>query len=470
MHFSNNKIVNFILNADSYKFSHFKQLPPTAQCLTSYIEARSNKVHEELVFFGIQMFIKEYMVCKITMEAIDEAEAFASQHGVPFYREGWEIVVNELDGNIPLEIYAVPEGGTYPIRTVLATVTNTDTRFAWLTSYVETAILRGVWYPSTVCTASNQIRKLIAKYLEKTGTPEAVDYKLHDFGARGASCFEEAGIGGAAHLVNFNGTDTITGIIFSDRYYGSGVCGHSIPASEHSTVTSWGRDGEIDMFDNHIEQFGDGLFACVIDSWDAFAAVDKWKTLESKILEKGGTLVLRPDSGDPVKIPVAIVEKALDVFGYKTNDKGYKVLPDHIRVIQGDGVNYSSINEILSILESKGISADNIAFGMGGALIHNHTRDDLGWAMKASAVFILGEGWRDVYKDPATDPGKKSKRGIWSTYLIDDEIVSLPIYKGQELMSIDETKIKEILRPIYKESELLVEEDFDTIRDRARAA
>lgn len=403
---------NPLLNTDSYKASHFMQYPSDAQFVSSYVESRGGR-WAKTVFFGLQMFIDQYMIQPITMADIDEADRFYAAHGEPFNRQGFIDILTKHNGYFPVEICAIDEGSIIPHHNALVQIVNTDPTMPWVTSFLETALLRAVWYPTTVATNSYECKKVIFNYLSRSGDVAGINFKLHDFGARGVSSRESAGIGGAAHLVNFMGTDTIEGIRVVDEYYEQEMAGYSIPASEHSTITCWGGpDFEIDAFANMIDKFGGPgkLVACVSDSYDIFASADKWKALEPKILEKGMTLVIRPDSGDPIMVVSDLIEILMDRFGFTINDKGYKVLPNHIRVIQGDGINVNSIEKILFEMDCRKLSADNVAFGMGGALLQQIDRDTMRFAMKASAIYRNGH-WFDVYKQPITDKGKVSKKG-----------------------------------------------------------
>jgi len=422
---------NILLNTDSYKVSMFKQYPVGTTGVYSYIESRGGK-YDQTLFFGLQAFIKEYLLEPITQEDIDIAESILTAHGEPFNREGWQYILEAHKGFLPVVIRAVPEGTVVPVKNVLATIENTDPKCFWLTTYLETALLRAVWYPTTVATQSYTIKKVIADYLEKTGDPTAVDFKLHDFGARGVSSLESAGLGGAAHLVNFMGSDTISGLLYAREYYNAGIAGFSIPAAEHSTITSWGRANEVDAYRNMLTQFAKpgAILAVVSDSYDVFnAAANLWgEELKAEVVASGATLVIRPDSGDPVEVNVKLIEILGAKFGYTTNAKGFKVL-NNVRLIQGDGVNELSIRSILGAFMALGWSADNIAFGMGGALLQQIDRDTQRFAMKCSAMSTTElvvdgdqgtryvETWFDVQKDPITDSGKKSKAGrvkLWT--------------------------------------------------------
>jgi nicotinamide phosphoribosyltransferase len=462
-------LLTAIIRTDSYKFSQWMQYPSDTTHISSYIESRGGE--SESVFFGLQAFIKEYMLTPITMRDIDRAEKIVTAHGLPFNREGWEIIVNEHGGLLPLEIEAVPEGTVMPTRNVQVQVVNTDPRLFWLTSYIETAMLRGVWYPSTVATKSRKMKKIIAAALHKTSDVPVNDqlfFKLHDFGARGASSTETAMLGGMAHLINFMGTDTFEAIpAIMELYNTDEVVGFSIPASEHSTITSWGRENEVKAFENMIDKFaGPGkLYACVSDSFNIYeAAGDLWGTkLKDKIIAKGGTLVVRPDSGDPETVPVEVIEILMDKFGFTVNSKGFKVLPPYIRLIQGDGINEHSLPKIIDNMIAKGFSIDNIAFGMGGGLLQAWNRDTLKYAMKASARRDTNDKWHDVFKDPISDHGKLSKKGrlglILGAGLGTSTIMTVPKEVADQKGNM--------LRPVFRNGELLVDDTFAAIRERA---
>jgi nicotinamide phosphoribosyltransferase len=458
-----------VTRTDSYKFSQFLQYPKGTTHISSYVESRGGE--DKSVFFGLQAFIKEYMTTPITMNDVKRAEHIVQAHGLPFNREGWEIIVNEYGGLLPIEIQAVPEGTVMETRNVQVQVVNTDPRLAWLTSYLETALLRAIWYPSTVATKSRKMKVLIAKALQETSDVPVMDqlmFKLHDFGSRGASSSETATLGGMAHLVNFMGTDTFEAVDGVMRFYNTDqVVGFSIPASEHSTITSWGRENEVDAFENMIDQFaGPGkIYACVSDSYDIYAATSNlWgEKLRDKVIASGGTLVVRPDSGDPETVPVEVVQILAEKFGYTVNSKGYKVLHPSVRVIQGDGINEHSLPRILENLKAAGFSADNIAFGMGGGLLQAWNRDTLKYAMKASAIRINEGEWIGFSKDPVTDKGKQSKEGrlglVFECGLGSCGYRTLP----EELAN----KKGNVLQTVYRNGKLLVEDTFETIRERA---
>jgi nicotinamide phosphoribosyltransferase len=409
----NSFLNNLILDVDSYKSSHFLQYPPNTTKVFSYIESRGGK-YAQTVMFGLQPLLKKLEV-GVTKENVEEAKTFFEAHGEPFNYDGWMYIVNELKGKLPIKIKAAPEGSVIPTGNALVTVENTDPKCYWLTSWLETQLLR-VWYPITVATQSYTIKKIIKSYLEATSDDPAAElpFKLHDFGSRGVSSEESAALGGAAHLVNFMGSDTVAGVVLANRVYKSPMSGFSIPASEHSSITSWGRDGELAAYRNMLKQFAKpgALVACVSDSYDLYNAVENlWGgELKKDIEESGAILIVRPDSGNPVEVVLKTTQLLDSRFGSTYNTKGFKVL-NHVRVIQGDGINEESIRQILEVLKANGYSATNIAFGMGGALLQQVNRDTQKFAMKCSHAVINGKSV-EVYKDPVTDHGKKSKKGM----------------------------------------------------------
>jgi nicotinamide phosphoribosyltransferase len=457
--------VNPILNTDSYKLSHYLQYPPDTRGMSIYAEARPGGEYDHVLFFGLQMFLKDYLSKPVTKADIDEAEEMVTAHGLPFNRKGWERIVERHGGCLPLEIEALPEGLVVPAGTPLVQARNTDPELFWLSTYVETALLRAVWYPSTVATVSHGVRRTISAALEKScdDPGPVLPFRLHDFGARGTTSFEQAGIGGAAHLVSFMGTDTVTGLVYARRFYGEPMAGFSIPAAEHSTMTSWGEEGETDAFRNMLRQFGgEGrLVAVVSDSYDLYRAVRKtWgERLKDEVRAMGGTLVVRPDSGDPTKVPIDVVEMLGESYGHTVNARGYKVLDPAVRVIQGDGVTPKTIAIILDNLLARGWSAENLAFGMGAGLLQKVNRDTLRFALKANARLGEDGEWTPVHKDPKTDPSKASKAGRQAVIRDGDS------YRAVEVSELDGRE--NLLRPVWRDGELLVDHSFAEIRERA---
>lgn len=412
---------NFILNGDSYKYSHAVQYPPNTTALFSNIIARGTTTGSKGVqVLGVQGFIKYLASVRLTHADVTIAKEIIEAHGEPFNEAGWRYIVDKHDGKIPVKIRSVKEGTFVPVGNVIVTCESTDPNCVWIESFIETMLLRAIWYPTTVGTNSFHCKRLIMKALEKTSDDPLgqIGFKLHDFGARGVSSQESAAIGGCAHIVNFMGTDTISGLLYAMETYGADykTTAFSIPAAEHSTITSWGRENEFAAYENMVEQYAKpgAIFAVVSDSYDIFNAVENmWAgkgNLLAKVKAAGATVVIRPDSGNPAQVPVHLIEWLCDNYGHTVNEKGYKVLPPEVRVIQGDGITPASLETILMNLEARRLSADSIAFGMGGGLLQMVNRDTYKFAMKCSAAEVDGK-WIDVYKDPITDAGKSSLKG-----------------------------------------------------------
>ena len=452
--------MNLISLSDSYKYSHHRQYPPDTTKVYSYFESRGGD-WDETVFFGLQYIIKKYLTTPITADNIIEAQEVIDAHMGPglFNLKGWKHVLEQHGGYLPLRIKAVPEGTIVPFHNVLMTVENTDPECYWLTNFMET-LLSQVWYPTTVATLSLEMKKVILGSLKRSGDPSLIDFKLHDFGFRGVSSVGSAAIGGLAHLVNFKGSDTLPAIMAARKYYDEPMAAFSIPAAEHSTIISWGRDNEEDAYRNMLTQFPTGLVAVVSDSYDIMEACDfLWGfRLKEEVLARKGTVVIRPDSG----IPHEIVPDVFDVLGkrfkFTVNDKGFKELPPQVAVIQGDGMDYDECGRILEALNRRGWSSNQLGFGMGGALLQRLHRDTQRFAFKCSYVEVLGEG-HDVNKTTAQDPSKASKagrlklcyQGGWRTIGESDPLQQLT---------------PDVLEQVYLNGELTRDESLATIRER----
>ena len=410
---------NIILLTDSYKLSHAKQYEPGTTKVYSYLESRGGKF-DNTVFFGLQYYLERYLKGNVLEQwMIDEADEFCKGHfgnDSTFNKSGWQRLLDKHKGVLPVSIKAVAEGTVVPVKNVLATVENTDDEFPWLTNVLET-LLHKVWYPITVATQSREIKKLIFSALDKSGDVASLPFRCHDFSYRGVSSEETAALGCAAHMVNFMGTDTIAGLIMLKKYYDEPMAGFSIPASEHSTITSWGLDREVEACRNMLKQYPTGLVACVSDSRDIFDSCKNiWGgALRDDVLARDGTLVIRPDSGDPLVVLPQLLDILWEKFGGNTNEKGYKVLDSHVRIIWGDGMSYETIGSIYEAAMNAGYSADNLTTGSGGALAQIVNRDTQKFAFKCSSITINGKE-RDVFKDPITDHGKISKKGHLCLY------------------------------------------------------
>jgi nicotinamide phosphoribosyltransferase len=453
---------NILFDTDSYKVSHNLQYPENTSSMFSYIESRGGD-YPETLFFGLQYYLKEYLSKSITVEDVEKAKILFEAHGEPFNYEGWMYIAKDLKGKLPVRIRAPQEGSIIPTSNILVSVESTDPKVFWVASWLETSLLRSIWYPTTVATRSYHIKKIILEGLNKSSDdPNAeIVFKLHDFGSRGVSSQESAMLGGMAHLVNFMGTDTAVALLGASEYYNCPMAGFSIPASEHSSITSWGKENEVEAYRNMLNQFGKPgkIFACVSDSYDLFNACSNlWGTaLKDEIIKSGATVVIRPDSGHPPTVVLKTIQLLDEKFGHTINSKGFKVL-NNVRVIQGDGINEHSIQEIIDVLLENNYSISNIAFGMGGQLLQGLNRDTLRFAMKCSSITVNGKE-RDVFKDPVTDHGKRSKPGRLD---LSFEYTTVPLFDDEIFHK------NTVMKTVYENGELKYTSSFDQIREKAK--
>lgn len=364
----------------------------------SYFESRGGKF-DNVVFFGLQYILKKWLTEPITRSMIEEAKELFKDHFPDnqdiFNAKGWEHILEHHNGYLPLSIKAVPEGTRVPVKNVLFTVESTDPEVAWLTNYVE-SLLDQCWYPMTVCTQSFEQKLILKKFMTETCDDLAgLDSKLTDFGFRGCSSAESGGIGGCSHLACFTGSDTLQAILVAKKYYNAkSMPAFTIPAAEHSTITTWGPgQGEHDVVRHILDQVPTGPVSIVADSYDLWNFIDNvvgGQDLKEIIKDRQGVFVLRPDSGDPSETLLKTLTKLSDVFPPTRNSKGYKVLPKFIRVIQGDGISIESLQQICHDLQKAQFSLDNVVFGSGGALLQKLNRDTQRCAYKCCLAIIDG--------------------------------------------------------------------------------
>lgn len=461
---------NPLLMTDSYKAGHARLYPPGLTRLFAYLEARGG-AFPETVFFGLQPYLERYLAGPVFgADDIAEAEAFWTAH---FGRDDvfdparWRALLDRHGGRLPLRIRAVPEGTIVPIGNVLMTIENTDDAFPWLPSWFETLLLK-VWYPCTVATQSRAIRHAIGAAYARTGAdPAGLGFACHDFGYRGVSSEETAGFGAAANLLSFDGTDTVAGIRMLAEFYDGGMSGFSIPATEHSVICAWGREREEDAYRWVLETFPVGTVACVSDSYDVFNAIaNLWgEALRPLVLAREGTLVIRPDSGDPFAVVPWALEALWERFGGTTNAQGYRLLDSRVRLIQGDGMGPDTIGPLYDLIAGQGWSAANLTVGSGGSLLQKVHRDTCQFALKASEVTVDGQTY-GAAKDPVTDPNKRSKNGRLKLVRTDDggwETVSSLEDPARYAAARDE------LGTVFEDGAVTRRWTLDEVRTRARA-
>lgn len=452
-------------STDAYKQTHWMQYPSGTRKVYSYLESRGGK-YNSTVFFGLQYYLKKYFAGNvITEETVDEAakdmeEVFGFKY---FNYDGWMKIATDLGGKLPIEIRAVPEGLNIPVHNTLMTVVNTDDRFPFLTNFFE-GLLEMVWYPTTVATTSHEIKRMIKGYAMKSGQDVSIVH-LNDFGFRGASSPETAGIGGMSHLINFSGTDTLVGIRYAKKYYNAQIeppVGLSVYAAEHSTVTSWGENHEIDAYRHFLTTTpSEAILSIVIDSYDPIRAARDYLGGELKplIMNRAGKVVFRPDSGDPIWMSTTVLDILWDKFGGTVNELGYRVLDPHVGMIYGDYIDYDMINNIMyEVVVKRRYAAQNIVFGMGGALLQKVNRDTQSFAFKASAIMDKNGNWNDIYKRPVSDARKASKKGRFSVIKDVGGITTVPYTNECD---------DDLLKVVFKNGVVINPTMFADVRKRA---
>lgn len=402
---------NLILNVDSYKFGQSVLYPKGTEGMHSYIEAR--KPDEMMVPFGLQMWIKKNLLTPITKQDIEEYIEFTRLRGEPCHPELFQYVIDTYGGYLPVTIYGQPEGTPVKSQTALVTSECIDRKLFWLPAYLETNLLRGVWYPTTIATNDRKNYLALKTFYDAyADTNDLLPFSLHDFGARSTTSEEQAEIGGAAHMIYFQGSDTVEGVRAANFYYNTLMSGFSVIATEHSIQCSYGMDNQEDYIRAVLDTYAKpgAIVSIVLDGYDIFRDTLLLCTVfHDQIVASGAKIVLRPDSGNFMKIIPLLLEIMEKYFGFTVNSKGLKLI-NNVGLIQGDGINHTSMIEIEQMVHNLGYAPGTVVYGSGGKLLNDAERDDYGVAQKASAIFRDGL-WHDIFKAPITDPGKRSKAG-----------------------------------------------------------
>jgi nicotinamide phosphoribosyltransferase len=483
-----------ILLKDGYKVGHKFQYPVGTTLVYSNLTPRKarNAETNEIIFFGLQYFVKEYLIRQYNEEFFSrpKAEVLAAYaRRMDNYLGKDSITYDHIGqlhdlGYLPLEIKALPEGSAVPMRVPIFTIKNTLPDFFWLTNMLETVLSAVLWKPSTSATTAFEYLKTFTRYAKDTVGDDLsfIPWQGHDFSFRGMSGIEDAVMSGAGHLLSFSGTDTIPAIDFLEQYYNADcekeLIGGSVPATEHSVMCMGTQGDEIGTFERLVsEVYPAGIVSIVSDTWDFWQVItDFLPRLKSLILARNGKVVIRPDSGDPVKIiigdPSAAVgspeyKGAIDcmweTFGGITTPRGYKLLDPHIGLIYGDSITTERQLEILEGLKKKGFASYNVVLGIGSFTYEYVTRDSFGFAMKATYGEVNGVG-RDIFKDPKTDDGtKKSAKGLMQVYR--DPASGKLALKDQCSW---EEEGKGELKTVFKDGKLLVDWTLAEVRAKVR--
>lgn len=419
---------NPLLSTDVYKMGHMTQYKPGTKKIVSYLTARDNRKISKVSWFGNQYYLQEYLSRPINKYHVDEfmdtREELLGSKSNEVYEKLMQL---QALGYIPLRIKSLKEGSVVSTRNALATYTNTVDGFHWVVGFFESLLLK-VWYPSTVTAYSRKLKGLVTKYANETcDNLNHVPYATHDFGYRGVSSEESAAIGGAAHTVVSMGSDTVLALPFMKKYYDArkGSVAVSVHATEHSVVESFGPDHELDYIINMIAKHPTGIISLVADTYNLWRFITKYLPIvRDLILARDGIFVVRPDSGNQKDIICGnqslateaerkgAIRCMMDIFGYSVNSKGYMVSNPKVGLIYGDGFYWDRYVDVLETMKQQKLASSNLVVGIGGLLLQNQSRDTQGFTIKAIYSEDEDGTHNELFKDPITDPGKKSLMGL----------------------------------------------------------
>ncbi len=487
--------INPLMLIDFYKADHRRQYPEGTEMVYSNFTPRKSRLAEndKLVFFGLQYFVKEYLVKqwnegffnvpkeKVMADYRRRMDNALGKDSIPV-----EHIAELHDlGYLPLIVKGLPEGTIVSPKIPVVTVYNTKPKFFWLTNYLESLMSAILWKPATSATTAFQYRKRFNEYARSTVSDDNIDFVYwqgHDFSFRGMSGIEDACISAAGHLLSFYGTDTVPAIDFHELYYNANsdkeLIGGSVPATEHSVMCMGTKDNEIETFDRLITKlYPNGIVSIVSDTWDFWKVITEFlPELKSKILARNGKVVIRPDSGDPVKIIIGdkdatpgspefkgAIECMWETFGGTITDKGFKLLDSHIGLIYGDSITLQRQKDILEGLKAKGFASFNVVLGIGSYTYEYVTRDTYGFAMKATYGEVSGEP-RNIFKDPKTDDGtKRSAKGLMQVTEVNGEL------KMKDQCTWEEEK-QGLLKTVFENGKIMNEQSLSDIRNRINVA
>lgn len=482
--------INPMLMTDFYKISHRIMSEKGTEKIYSTFTPRGSRIAgiNSIVFTGLQGFTKDYLIEYFNDNFFNKPkeEVINDYRRTIKYTLGDDCANTEhiealYDlGYLPIKIKAVKEGMIIPIRIPVFTIENTHKEFYWLTNFLETFISANMWKVITAATISKQYHDICVEWANKTcDNNEHVQWQCHNFSYRGMSGNEDAITTGAAHLLFFTGTDTIPSIQYLEHYYNANIekelVASSVLATEHSIQTQYQDDYR--YYKRMITEVApSGIVSVVSDGYDYWNVIENViPSLKQEILNRDGKVVVRPDSGDPIKIicgdenateeliKKGSVEALWDIFGGTINSKGYKVLDPHIGLIYGDAITPERATEIFRQLEAKGFASSNIVYGVGSYSLGMHSRDTFMFALKATYTIVNGKEIK-IFKNPKTDSGiKKSQKGKVAVIQNSDGMI-------EYIDDLNETQYRNVknnlLEDVFIDGKLIRDEKLSDIRKR----
>ncbi|MCL2018307.1 MAG: nicotinate phosphoribosyltransferase [Oscillospiraceae bacterium] len=485
--------VNPLLLLDFYKTTHHEQYPKGITKIVSYYTPRMSKIcgDDKLTMFGLQSFIKEYLIKAFNENFFDvKKEKVIGEYrrildttlgkGVVDYEKIEKL--HDL-GYLPIEIKAVDEGERIPVKVPMIEISNTHEDFAWLVNTLETLLCCTLWHTQISANVGYKYRQIVNKYYEISVDDDVPRNRaMGDFSMRGSESCESAVKSSAGFCLSFVNTATVPAIIYLERYYNCDAENEPVAfgavSTEHSVMSSnFAADGdEITMVKRLLtEIYPETGFSMVSDSYDYMNMIENiLPACKQEILNHGGYIGIRGDSGDPVEISTQSVFKLWKSFGGRLNSKGFKVLDSHLKIIYGDGITPQRATRIFEILIENGFSCDNVFLASGSYSMQcteqngeplPHTRDTYGIAVKATYCEINGSPV-PIYKEPKTDTEnfKKSGRGMYVVYR--DESGEFKCKDGFNSKTVQEFSGDNLLVAVFRDGKMLKEQSLQEIRGR----
>jgi nicotinamide phosphoribosyltransferase len=477
-----------LFKTDGYKLGHIHMYPPKTEFVLSNFTPRASRLEgvDKVVFFGLQHWLAETLgqewgeffagdIDEIAAEYDDFLLNYLGPNNIG--SQQWRDL--HALGYLPLEFRALPEGTSVPLRVPMFTVENTHPDFYWLVNYLETSMSNALWMPCTSATIAKRMRTMLNAKAVRTGVDiDAVAFGGHDFSMRGMSGIDACETSGAAHLVSFTGSDSLPAIRFVKKWYPTdSFIGGGVPATEHAVMCAGGKESEMETFRRLLKDNPTGIISVVSDTWDLWKVLTVYlPALKDEIMAREGTLVIRPDSGDPANIlcgdsaaeagsPASkgVVRLLEEAFGTTTNEAGFKTLDSHVGAIYGDSINFDRADDITDRLIEMGFVSTQVVLGMGSYGYQMNTRDTFGFAIKATNV-VIDDVETPIFKDPITDDGtKKSLKGRIAVFENSSGELAVADNQAPGSAMLDNS----LLKPVWRNGEFIKEYTFDEVRATA---
>ena len=479
------KQTNPMLLIDFYKAVHAEMLPKGITKSVSYFTPRMSRVKRwnEVAMFGLQGFIKEYLVdyfdhnffnlkdgAVASYKRIMDASLGEGTYGLQKIEDLYDL------GYLPIEIKALPEGTLVPMHVPMFSIENTHKDFAWLPQALESLISAEMWHPMIAATVGHTYRQIVNKFYEMTCDDDIVKAKaLGAFDFRGEECLQSAVKTGAGWCLSFLNTATVPTIPYLERNYNCDCTKEPVafgsPSTEHAVMCSnYAIDGDEETLIKRLltEIYPNTSFSAVLDSYDYWNVVENiLPKLKNEIMNHNGCLLVRGDSGDCVDVVTRTVFKLWEEFGGTTNSKGYKVLDSHVKAIYGDSITVQRCEQIYDILEKNGFAASNVALGVGSfsfqcieedGVLKPFTRDTFSSCIKATYCEIDGKPY-PIFKNPKDGGFKKSQRGLCHVYQgSDGKLTFKDGYTSENL------PMNNLLETVFRNGKLVKEQSLQEIR------